>query len=53
MLVTLFVLKLDKSRDFKEEQPENILAILLTSFVLKEDKSTELKDLQHRTYTSL
>ena len=43
MLVTFCVLKCDKSREGKPEQPENIPPMLVTFCVLKCDKSREVK----------
>ena len=43
MLVTFCVLKCDKSREVKPEQPENIPPMLVTFCVLKCDKSREVK----------
>ena len=40
---TFEVLKLDKSKEVKNEQPENILSISSTLEVLKLDKSNEVK----------
>ena len=44
--VTLLVLKLDKFKEFKEEQPENFLLILLTLLVLKLDKFKDFQEEQ-------
>ena len=46
MFVTASVLKLDKSKFSKEEQPLNILFIFVTLLVLKLDKFKESKELQ-------
>ena len=43
MEVTFWVLKLDKSKEVKPVQPENILLMLVTFWVLKLDKSKEVK----------
>ena len=42
--LTLLLLKLDKFKEVKEEQKENIPLILLTLIVLKLDKFKEVKE---------
>ena len=44
MLITLDVLKLDKSKEVNDEQSENISLILVTLDVSKLDKSKEVND---------
>ena len=46
LLLTVFILKLDKFKEVKEEHSENIYSILITLLVLKLDKSNEVKDKQ-------
>ena len=46
MLITLLVLKLDKFKEVKEEQLENIPLILVTLLVLTLDKFKEVKEEQ-------
>ena len=43
MEVTFWVLKCDKSREVKPEQPENMKLMSVTFWVLKLDKSKEVK----------
>ena len=43
MSVTCWVSKLDKSKEVKPEQPENIPPMEVTFWVLKLDKSKEVK----------
>ena len=46
MSVTFCVLKCDKSKEVKRQQPENIAPISVTFWMLKCDKSKEVKPKQ-------